>query len=350
MVGAHRQEAQMSRVRVATTTALVLACAAPAASATPPGANGQLIWQRESRSTPPSLYVGNPDGTGVRRVFSSFEVAFEGAFSPFAPTQMAFNTARRAPFSEDIVLGDLATGAATVLRRPKRADIAPTFSPDGLRIAFFTVPRPARFNPDRPPPPEQIHVMNADGTGDRRLTPAKRRSVDPDWSPDGTRIVYSQARMVRGRGEIRISVMNADGTGNRALSAFGGRDEINPKWTPDGTSIVFESRAERGTKSDIRIMAADGTNVRTILATAAWETNPIPSPDGTRIAFTSDRARRGRDRLGNGFELYTMSVQGTDIVRVTNNKRADIFPDWQRLSPLPRKAPERVGLPSLHVV
>jgi Tol biopolymer transport system component len=67
------------------------------------------------------------------------------------------------------------------------------------------------------------------------------------------------------------------------------------------------------------------------LSTKAWETNPIPSPDGTRILFTSDRDRRGPDRLGPGFEVYTMAVDGTGIVRLTKNRAPDIFPDWQRL-------------------
>jgi Tol biopolymer transport system component len=71
--------------------------------------------------------------------------------------------------------------------------------------------------------------------------------------------------------------------------------------------------------------------VRVILSTKAWETNPVPSPDGTRIVFTSDRDRRGRERLNPGFELYTIAVDGSDIVRVTNNRQLDFFPDWQRL-------------------
>ena len=47
--------------------------------------------------------------------------------------------------------------------------------------------------------------------------------------------------------------------------------------------------------------------------------------------FTSDRDRRGPERLGPGFEIYTMAIDGSDIVRVTNNRKLDIFPDWQRL-------------------
>ena len=71
--------------------------------------------------------------------------------------------------------------------------------------------------------------------------------------------------------------------------------------------------------------------MRKILATKAWETNPVPLPDGTRIVFTSDRSKRGRTRLNRRFDVYTMAVDGTDIDRVTNNRRLDLFPDWQRL-------------------
>jgi TolB protein len=78
-------------------------------------------------------------------------------------------------------------------------------------------------------------------------------------------------------------------------------------------------------------MNADGSGVRPLLATGAYETNPVPSPDGTRIVFTSDRDRPGRRRLGPGFEVYTMALDGTGLTRVTNNRTPDLFPDWQRL-------------------
>ena len=69
----------------------------------------------------------------------------------------------------------------------------------------------------------------------------------------------------------------------------------------------------------------------TIYDSPGWDTTPIASPDGTRILFTSDRDRRGRDRPNPGFELYTMAVDGSDVVRLTNNRSIDFFHDWQRL-------------------
>ncbi len=314
--------------------ALIAALAFPAA-ATPPGVNGKIVWQRESRNAFPRLFIAEPDGSGARQAFatSARRGGIEGTFSPTDPNVMFFSQVRRAPFSEDIYSGNLATGEVTRVTTATSADIAPTVSPDGTQLAYFAVPRPRRLDPDVPPPPERIRVANVDGSGDRAITSRRRRSIDPDWSPDGSRIVYIELRLIgRDRPPLfRIAVINADGSGRRALTRFARPDALNPKWMPDGQTIVFERGQERGTRSDIVAISADGGPVRTILATRAWETNPIPSPDGTRILFTSDRNRRGRDRLGPGFELYTMAVDGSDIVRLTNNRRPDIFPDWQRL-------------------
>jgi TolB protein len=125
--------------------------------------------------------------------------------------------------------------------------------------------------------------------------------------------------------------MDADGRNKRPLTNFGGPNEVNPEFMPDGGRIVFEIIRDTGNRSDLATIAPDGRDRRLLLATPAYETNPVPSPDGTRIAFTSDRDGRGRQRLGPGFELYTMALDGTDIRRITTKRSPDIFPDWQRL-------------------
>lgn len=308
----------------------LLGASAATSVATPPGTNGQIAWQQETANAPPHLWVANPDGSAAREVFVEDGTAtFEAAFSPVNAAAVAFTRATEKPFSDEIFLGDLVTGQVRPLTDSKRAKIAPTFSPDGQRIAFFSV-RPAGRN--RPPGPERIGVMNIDGTGRRLLTPKNRPSFDPDFSPDGTRIAYSESRPLGPSAvDNRLMVMNADGTHRRAVTRYGGRREINPKWLTDGSGLVFESLNRRSLKSDIERVGIDGRGRRAVLATPAFETNPVPSPDGTRIVFTSDRDRRGPTRLGPGFEVYTMRVDGTDIVRLTANKERDLFPDWQRL-------------------
>ena len=323
------------QLRVGVVALVAAALLVPPAAATPPGRNGMIIWAQATSSETTRLFVANPDGSGARQVFATAgnRSDFEAAFSPTNPRLTFFTRSSPAPFSEDIYRGDLATGKVTRVTRSNSADIAPTVSPDGRKIAFDGIPRPRRIDPDVPPPPGRIRVANVDGSGDRALTPAGRDSFDPDWAPDGRRIVYSEARSVGEDDalELRIVVMNADGTGRRGVTPFSRTELINPKWMPDGRTIVLERRSERGTRSDILAINASGGLPRAILATSAWETNPVPSPDGARIVFTSDRDRRGPERLGPGFEVYTMALDGSGIVRLTNNRRPDVFPDWQRL-------------------
>ena len=315
--------------------ALILsALLATPALATPPGRNGLIVWQREAREVPPRLWVANPDGTGARQVFrgSRRQAEFEGAFSPTDPNLLVFSRGAVPfrPFVEDLYRGDLRTGAVTRIPGPNRADIAPTVSPDGTRLAWFVVPR-APFGEDEPPPPQRIVVANIDGSGLRALTPRRGLTLDPDWSPDGTRIVYTEARVAGDEIDNRLAVMNADGSGRRALTRYGGASEINPKFAPDGRTITFERLREGGRRSAIMAMPSTGGAARVVYDSRGWDTNPIPSPDGTRILFSSDQHRPSRERINSNFELYTMAADGTGATRLTRNRSADIFPDWQRL-------------------
>jgi Tol biopolymer transport system component len=318
--------------RIALALIASLAVAAPAA-ATPPGSNGLIGWQRETTSGFTRLVVANPDGSAARTVFvnpaRTGEV--ELTFSPTDPNLVFFTRFRITPFSEDLLRGNLASGRVRRLARPRSADIAPTVSPDGSTIAYFGVRRPKVLDPNGPQPPERIQLIGTNGGNHRTITPRNLRAIDPDWSPDGTRFVYTEARLRPGRVQNRLAIMNVDGTGRRPLTRYGGPNEVNGKWMPDGQTIVFEQLRDGGGRSDIASIPASGGPIRKILGSRAWETNPVPSPDGTRIVFSGNLDRRGGDRLSLNFELYTMAVDGTDIVRITNNRRPDIFPDWQRL-------------------
>ena len=318
------------RWAVGSIAAIAALAAVPVATATPPGTNGALAWQRESRTTPPALWIANADGTGARRVFAARGIGtFEPAWSPVSATTLAFSRSAGEPFDPEIYVGDVETGQARPVTDTPAAAIAPAFSPDGSRIAFFSVSPPGE---DRPPGPPRIATVAPDGSGLQLLTPDDADSVDPDVSPDGRRIVYTEGRPVgASQFDNRLVVMNADGTGRRALTRFGGRIEINAKWMPDGRRIVFESATRRQLRSDIEVVGADGRGRRKLIATRAFETNPVPSPDGRRIVLTSDRHRRGPVRLSPSFEVYTAAIDGTDVVRITRNRVPDLFPDWQRL-------------------
>jgi len=148
----------------------------------------------------------------------------------------------------------------------------PAWSPDGTRIAFVSV-----RNGDA----ADVYVMNADGTGERRLTDHPAVDTDPAWSPDGARIAFSSER----DGNAEIYAMNADGSGVTRLTTNSTPDG-HPAWSPDGRRLAFA-----GTQCDDRgssycfptIFVAGPTGPPVAVGLGQ---DPAWSPDGRKIAVT----------------------------------------------------------------
>lgn len=142
----------------------------------------------------------------------------------------------------------------------------------------------------------EIYVMSDDGSDQRRLTWNAADDVQPDWSPDGSKIVFVSTR----DGDSEIYVMDADGSTATRLTSHPGFD-TEPKWSPDGTRIAYTSVEEHN--SEIYIMGSDGSNPVNWTnhpygdGTAAW------SPDGSKIAFVSQR--------GGEAPLHVAEVDGS---------------------------------------
>jgi Tol biopolymer transport system component len=112
--------------------------------------------------------------------------------------------------------------------------------------------------------------------------------------------------------------MNADGSGQTRLTNTAASD-WDPAMSPDGSKIVFVSDRDGG-KSAIYVMDVNASDQRSLSTADANDWSPVFSPDGSKIAFVSDRD-------GNS-EIYTMNADGSSLARLTNDSSNDLTPDW----------------------
>jgi Tol biopolymer transport system component len=119
----------------------------------------------------------------------------------------------------------------------------PTWSQDGQRLAFIVVDAPDTAGGTIP----HLAYISQYGGKVRELSHAK--AFEPDWSPDGRRILFSN-------GGVRVLDLR------RQRTTFL-RPGFHPRWSPDGHKIVFASGpAYAGASSQLFVMAEDGSNVR----------------------------------------------------------------------------------------
>lgn len=180
----------------------------------------------------------------------------------------------------------------------------PSFSPGGTRLAFARIIPPGNW---------EIFTTNFDGTEEvNRTRDVPAHDYTPVFSPDGRKIAYASFRGLH----ADIYVMNLDGSGKRRLTATGAADEFYPAFSPDGRRIAFQSN--RDGDWEIFTANAGGTRERQLTRNSGGDLHPVFSPDGRRIAFESDRA-------GN-VEIFTMNVNGSRPTNRTRHPATDLRP------------------------
>ena len=257
-----------------------------------------------------------------------------------APTVPELAVSRPSGATTDLVVVSVDGRIVRRLTSDRRtSEYFPVWSPDGRRLVFVS-------NRDGD---DELFLMNANGSGLRQLT--RNRAVDttPAWSPDGRSLVFASNRA---GGEHKLYLLRLNPGSARPLTT-GPRTafDIAPSWSPDSRLIAFASNRAAYANSDIWLVRPNGTGLRRLTRTAGSESHPgdegTPafSPDGRRIAFSTNRDRQQ--------EIYVMDADGTGVRRLTRAPgRDDILPRW---SPDGRSiaftgTPFPQGQPSVYVV
>jgi TolB protein len=153
-----------------------------------------------------------------------------------------------------------------------------------------------------------LFVMDLDPLGNpsgtRRLTHDPGAEIEPSWSPNGTKVLFSN--LTRGRSTIAV-VDAGDGS---VVSLTSGGTEISPTWSPDGRSIAFAAPSTASPRNfDIWVMDADGAEQRAVIDATRADIGPRWSPDGRSIAFTGAGA--------HSWDVLVADIDGTGARNLT---------------------------------
>ena len=137
------------------------------------------------------------------------------------------------------------------------------------------------------------------------------------WFPDGQRILFrgSQGGQIDA---LQICSAAPDGSDVQVILSEDNVKSHLPTLSPDGTKIAFAS--DRDGNPEVYVMNVDGGGIRRLTDDAALDEYPTWSPDGQWIAFHSDR--------GGDFDIYIVRPNGSDLRRVTDNAASEMEPSW----------------------
>ena len=315
-----------TEVLVLAALAAVAGLAPAAALATAPGTNGQIAFRRYlgPDRTKGAIFMAAPDGSGQRQITTAPasasddypDAASDGSFVAF---QRCGRTCHVYTVRADGT-GLRMIGSGSVDRS------YPAISPDRTRIAFIRTF--GHLRPNRPPDHVAIYTIGIDGSGERRVTLPKAKTaedVDPQWSPDGRRIVFVRMNgTARPRHGQAIFVVNADGTGLHRVTPWQLRAGDGPDWSPDGKEILFRSpETEDFLHCNLFTIHSDGTGLRQVthLAPATKLYSASFSPDGQFITF-------GQTGVDGQADVFTMRADGSGVTPLTRSPQWDSAPDW----------------------
>jgi len=313
-----------------------------------------------------NIWAMNADGSGITPLTKLTALGTNSSDAVWSPdgSKIVFDSSRALDgsdaannaFTSNIwVMNTDGSGAAPLTKLiSKNADsFSPVWSPDGSKIVFESTR--ALDGSDNSNSTTNLWVINADGSGVAPLTKltAFTTTENPVWSPDGSKIVFQSTRALDGSDgantnqTFNIWVVNADGSGTSALTKLtaNGASSFSPVWSPNGGKVAFTSQraldgsnaANANNDSNVWVMNADGSGAAALTmftAPNAFTFFSAWSPDGTRIAFITNSALDGSNAVNpnKAVNLWIINSDGTGAIPLTKLTVSGVDtenPQWQ---------------------
>lgn len=277
----------------------------------------------EAARTRTDLFVVDPDGTGRRSLTDTPSISeAQPNWSPdHREVVYTASTGEGAAGPWALWVLDVATGQSRQITAGPD-DFEPEWRQDGAWIVFTRIRRTGAVATR-----SELVVVSPTGAGERILLSLDSTThglLNPSWSPDGQRLVFTVSSDWSGSD---LYVMNADGSGVRRLLDHPGWHDIDPSWSPNGRYIAFASGST--TRHDIWLADLQRGVAGTIVRQYTWDLRrPAWSPDSAWIVFNAQFQQAPAPR----WALYMVPATGGSV---TGPVTPGVEPDWGGVIDLP---------------
>ena len=190
----------------------------------------------------------------------------------------------------------------------------PWWSRDGKRVAFA--------HSSSTQVPADLYIANADGSGLVNLTNTTNLSEEyASWSPDGAYLAFTAHNDPAGIGNSVFTIRSNGTELTRLTQKVTPVGDLDPQWSPDGTRIVFTTRT--ASRYTIHIVNAAGGGTMRMTPSLEVSGFPVWSSDGTRIAFTV-LSPQTLDQ-----DIYVMTADRRMLIQLTSGTGHNFGPFWR---------------------